>query len=239
MLSSLFSLFFFFNDTATTEIYTLSLHDALPISRRDRAPRRCSRAARPLGWGRRCGHTPPDPGRRTSARSPRRSSGSRRSRCRCAAWLANRHLAAGAPVPFRDRKIDRKVVLRQQFDLPLAVAAHDTVRGLPEPAGAIGTLLRFAQLAQLARPIAHDPGRELLPQLRGGGVRPYAEGEDVEIGEGQCLHERDGGTMVRVRLAREPRDDVGTEPEHSPQPLRQPLDAGAVRLGRVPVPAHV
>src|SRR5256885_17038365 len=25
-------LFFFFNDTATTEIYTLSLHDALPIS---------------------------------------------------------------------------------------------------------------------------------------------------------------------------------------------------------------
>src|SRR5258708_14469339 len=27
------SLFFFFNDTATTEIYTLSLHDALPICR--------------------------------------------------------------------------------------------------------------------------------------------------------------------------------------------------------------
>src|SRR2546428_5313895 len=31
--------FFFFNDTATTEIYTLSLHDALPISR-DRPPGR-------------------------------------------------------------------------------------------------------------------------------------------------------------------------------------------------------
>src|SRR2546426_7063102 len=28
---SVFLLFFFFNDTATTEIYTLSLHDALPI----------------------------------------------------------------------------------------------------------------------------------------------------------------------------------------------------------------
>src|SRR3712207_7743023 len=27
--------FFFFNDTATTEIYTLSLHDALPISGQD------------------------------------------------------------------------------------------------------------------------------------------------------------------------------------------------------------
>src|SRR2546428_6331724 len=31
-------LYFFFNDTATTEIYTLSLHDALPISHRE--PRR-------------------------------------------------------------------------------------------------------------------------------------------------------------------------------------------------------
>src|SRR5258708_25271466 len=29
------SRFFFFNDTATTEIYTLSLHDALPISRQE------------------------------------------------------------------------------------------------------------------------------------------------------------------------------------------------------------
>src|SRR2546430_11460012 len=28
-------MFFFFNDTATTEIYTLSLHDALPISKVD------------------------------------------------------------------------------------------------------------------------------------------------------------------------------------------------------------
>src|ERR1044071_10495009 len=31
-MSTLFLFFFFFNDTATTEIYTLSLHDALPIS---------------------------------------------------------------------------------------------------------------------------------------------------------------------------------------------------------------
>src|SRR2546425_6935507 len=31
----MFSFFFFFNDTATTEIYTLSLHDALPILRPD------------------------------------------------------------------------------------------------------------------------------------------------------------------------------------------------------------
>src|SRR3989475_13303173 len=32
LVCSLLFFFFFFNDTATTEIYTLSLHDALPIS---------------------------------------------------------------------------------------------------------------------------------------------------------------------------------------------------------------
>src|SRR5688572_32979471 len=37
-LTLLFS--FFFNDTATTEIYTLSLHDALPISSLAAAPAR-------------------------------------------------------------------------------------------------------------------------------------------------------------------------------------------------------
>src|SRR2546425_8487222 len=37
--------FFFFNDTATTEIYTLSLHDALPIFRR----RQPGRGAEPAG----------------------------------------------------------------------------------------------------------------------------------------------------------------------------------------------
>src|ERR1035441_11118998 len=33
VLSVFLLFFFFFNDTATTEIYTLSLHDALPISK--------------------------------------------------------------------------------------------------------------------------------------------------------------------------------------------------------------
>src|SRR5256885_11283987 len=47
-------LFFFFNDTATTEIYTLSLHDALPIS--------------PLWRGRLC---------RVRARDPATAAGSR------------------------------------------------------------------------------------------------------------------------------------------------------------------
>src|SRR2546422_9005698 len=43
--------FFFFNDTATTEIYTLSLHDALPIFLDRWRPRHAERAARGL-WRR-------------------------------------------------------------------------------------------------------------------------------------------------------------------------------------------
>src|SRR2546427_8729945 len=58
--------FFFFNDTATTEIYTLSLHDALPISGE---PAR----VRPLSSGR---HRAPDAGR-ARARGPVRSPGGR------------------------------------------------------------------------------------------------------------------------------------------------------------------
>src|SRR3712207_8364629 len=42
-------IFNFFNDTATTEIYTLSLHDALPISRARRAAGRGRRAAARTG----------------------------------------------------------------------------------------------------------------------------------------------------------------------------------------------
>src|SRR5256885_8474223 len=55
-----FSFFFFFNDTATTEIYTLSLHDALPIS----AP---------------AGPRPPPPAPRARAPRPPAPTGDRKS----------------------------------------------------------------------------------------------------------------------------------------------------------------
>src|SRR2546427_7434745 len=48
--------FFFFNDTATTEIYTLSLHDALPICRRAGAGSGAARAGD--GGGAARGHAP-------------------------------------------------------------------------------------------------------------------------------------------------------------------------------------
>src|SRR6202041_3802297 len=55
--------FFFFNDTATTEIYPLSLHDALPIwPGRGRCRCRCARRTRD------CGHRRPSGGDRKSTR---------------------------------------------------------------------------------------------------------------------------------------------------------------------------
>src|SRR2546430_8146522 len=47
---SFFLFFFFFNDTATTEIYTLSLHDALPICCACRSRAQCT--SRHAGRGR-------------------------------------------------------------------------------------------------------------------------------------------------------------------------------------------
>src|SRR5258708_18102823 len=47
------AVFFFFNDTATTEIYTLSLHDALPISRKCAGKRSSAAWPRPSARERR------------------------------------------------------------------------------------------------------------------------------------------------------------------------------------------
>src|SRR6478735_12737020 len=46
LLEDILSFKFFFNDTATTEIYTLSLHDALPIARASWRRRALSAARR-------------------------------------------------------------------------------------------------------------------------------------------------------------------------------------------------
>src|SRR5256885_12854931 len=73
-------LFFFFNDTATTEIYTLSLHDALPIwgagIRRGGAPAPGGGTRGPLRPGRSPGHRKPGshPSRATRRLDPDRKS---------------------------------------------------------------------------------------------------------------------------------------------------------------------
>src|SRR6202451_1765684 len=86
---------FFFNDTATTEIYTLSLHDALPIWGRGRWGLHEPRVQRSLGcagaggrWGRRRVARPGDRGSRGTVRGPRGWRGQRDRR---------RQLAAAGP----------------------------------------------------------------------------------------------------------------------------------------------
>src|SRR3712207_7322955 len=65
-------MFFFFNDTATTEIYTLSLHDALPISAAATWTRRWSTRARRWTWRRITPATTTPSGRCTSSAATRR-----------------------------------------------------------------------------------------------------------------------------------------------------------------------
>src|SRR3712207_9272005 len=81
-----FFFFFFFNDTATTEIYTLSLHDALPISRRlatsryqprrssTRPSRSCSRTRSSVPPSARSASCPTVPCRLSSRRSEEHTS---------------------------------------------------------------------------------------------------------------------------------------------------------------------
>src|SRR6266403_614695 len=135
--------FFFFNDTATTEIYTLSLHDALPISR----PRR--RSVRAVS-------------RRAGGRRRQRCAGARRARARTLAALRRAQAACAArdhtrPVAARLRKPDAPEivllthrdqcgwleestmgVLRARAQRRVADAdAHGRFRAyFPEPAGA-------------------------------------------------------------------------------------------------------
>src|SRR3712207_8547917 len=66
MYLQFFLCIFFFNDTATTEIYTLSLHDALPIFRQRRCGRQQREAAGPEQYA---DHPGQDPLRRRRRRS--------------------------------------------------------------------------------------------------------------------------------------------------------------------------
>src|SRR2546430_4591989 len=100
--------FFFFNDTATTEIYTLSLHDALPISWAatvDRLP------VRAPGRGRR------------AARPP--------ARCGSERWA--RPARPSAPPRFRDSRAKRERVVSAAANPPAPAAGPATPAAAPAP----------------------------------------------------------------------------------------------------------
>src|SRR5258708_23064147 len=105
----LFFSFFFFNDTATTEIYPLSLHDALPISPSPRRRTAAPTAARGTSRGR-----APRPRRRSRARS-RRARG--RSRDRKSTRLNSSHQIISYAV-FCLKKKKKKISHNQTHDRP-------------------------------------------------------------------------------------------------------------------------
>src|SRR3712207_8259532 len=87
-------MFVFFNDTATPEIYTLSLHDALPISSARRRARGSSgsAAARSAARARAAAATPPASRRATArARAGTRAAPSRRTGCACGRGRSEEH----------------------------------------------------------------------------------------------------------------------------------------------------
>src|SRR2546425_8970926 len=89
-----FLFFFFFNDTATTEIYTLPLHDALPISaHRGRGP-----------------SAPPAPSRRTRPRSSaRRRSEEHTSELQSLAYLVCRLLLEKKKKNKKEQRVVEKI----------------------------------------------------------------------------------------------------------------------------------
>src|SRR3712207_5317462 len=136
---------FFFNDTATTEIYTLSLHDALPISRR---VRRVGRARGAPAAGRPAAHAGRR-GRRRRGRGPGHRHG--RAARRDAQGLPHRGArgpgraegrTAGHHRPRRDRRPGRRPAparrVRQQPGRQPVAARRRRRRGgqhRPRPAG--------------------------------------------------------------------------------------------------------
>src|SRR2546422_5385536 len=145
--------FFFFNDTATTEIYTLSLHDALPISdawRRLRASRESTqrRRAPPSAPRERSGRRrPPARGSSGTARTSRRSDGrSRLERYGRAALEGNRRPWQNPPMTSSGRLAALSVVVAigavAAYVLLLRVAV---VRNHPE-----GYVVAFALATALA-----------------------------------------------------------------------------------------
>src|SRR2546425_6782539 len=86
--------FFFFNDTATTEIYTLSLHDALPISMSvpRRKPLSTSTRIRPFTASTTSGRTSIVPRPLSSPRSPSSRSEEHTSELQSLAYLVCRLL---------------------------------------------------------------------------------------------------------------------------------------------------
>src|SRR3712207_8652455 len=104
---------FFFNDTATTEIYTLSLHDALPISA---VP---ARAGRRPGGGRAARVVAPGRGITAGARAPGQRSEEHTSELQSRQYLVCRLLLEKKNICVEPCKVGLRLVTHRTCDLRL------------------------------------------------------------------------------------------------------------------------
>src|SRR2546426_11000919 len=137
-----YSFFFFFNDTATTEIYTLSLHDALPIWSIPKTARRRARchfaAESPPGCRpeQRC--IPRLPHSPTDERRPRGVSHPVRTRrdgpARAPSGAGRRHAARGVREGRAiSVRVPARVARRRRALGPLHLPRHRAARGMAVP----------------------------------------------------------------------------------------------------------
>src|SRR6266566_3998240 len=118
-----FVFFFFFNDTATTEIYTLSLHDALPISHSARASLAACKHGSSHWWAGGVGAAMPADAPRTATKSARNDQSAfiRPSWGRCV--ISSSCIAASPSRHPRPSEVSRTVMQRFSqisSDLPLS-----------------------------------------------------------------------------------------------------------------------
>src|SRR5256886_14913712 len=158
------SFFFFFNDTATTEIYTLSLHDALPICHASRAGR--SRGRWP--W-------PPEQG-----------SGERGGRAGYAAALRGAALALGGPA-HQIQQLSRIELDVGLEDLRSPGVAAGTLAG--EVAVLLVVEIGEAVLLQVVLDVQHLAAQQ---QGRFGRAPPVSVHRHGAAIEARDRHQRDG-----------------------------------------------
>src|ERR1035437_4292594 len=193
---------FFFNDTATTEIYTLSLHDALPIWPRARSARRVPHRTPGLSHRAGGGGARPREARRDSRHDSR--SESRRS--------ARGDAREAVPPPPRPRVRSARAADRK-LPRPRPVAFHSRrgqwARDLSRPAAAPrGRLLRAA-LADAARlPGSRERTwvrvrrRPVSPALRRAGGRLERDGCRVRTPPRVLRPGRPRAASARILCAR-------------------------------------
>src|SRR6267143_50039 len=201
--------FFFFNDTATTEIYTLSLHDALPISRRGGAqhfrgrgpPQQRAAPGGPAPLGR----SPPRAGRNRRLRGARSRAAARigGDRRRVAGRAGNLSPLESARPRAGDRRPPRKVAGAGAGHLPGRSANPVPRRGdFPLALG------RNAFPSQVPRILDL---RGMGGDVRGGGDLAAAESEQAQSAHDQrgedledVQPEREGGGMVPIPSVQAP-----------------------------------